>query len=602
MLYVFNVLCMTIFVILLSMLFFKEKNKLLLLPISTSVIMITFSFLTIFKSTGTNNYVEFFLIIGGIIIPVSFLFFEFKNNERLKMGFDTNDDLIIDFGEKSNRQVSKRKINSIQEQDSIKDILNNISTDLVMNNLKDELFKAQSYIDKKQYNEAYKIYDKIVYIFSDCSHLLYNHGILAYNIQNYSQAIISFNKSIDLMEIFITKLKNEDDKKKNIKGNNINTQKDTKIREFELIEYQKYKTYYNLANSFFKNLNYKEALKAYEKTIEINPLMVEAYENIGETLMALKNYDEGIIKFTQLTENDPKNYKYNFILGKMFFEKNEDKLAIEQLKNTIEKNNSFIAAFELLGEIYYSNRQYTEAVEIFNKLTKIMPENIKAQYLLANALLNVELYSEAIIRYKKVVDSEHDFYEAHYNVGICYEKLNITEDAIRSFRKVIDLKSDFISAYTKLYEILSKRDRSMEIISICTKGLQKNSNEYVLYFYLGITLNKLGRYQEALDSFRNVFDINPELKGVNLYKGIALNNLGKNQEAITIFKNILQDNPDDTDALYNLAISYSLQKRTDKAINTLKKALIISPELKEEALKNPVFEALKDEGVLVEIA
>ena len=65
-------------------------------------------------------------------------------------------------------------------------------------------------------------------------------------------------------------------------------------------------------DALFEKGNFNEAIEEYQKTTELDPDYVDAYNNWGIALANLKKYEEAIEKYKKALEIDPDYvYAYN---------------------------------------------------------------------------------------------------------------------------------------------------------------------------------------------------------------------------------------------------------------------------------------------------
>ena len=90
--------------------------------------------------------------------------------------------------------------------------------------------------------------------------------------------------------------------------------------------------------------NYTESLKAYDKSLELNPLDSEAWNNRGIDLGMLGKYDEALSSF----------------------------------KNATMINSSYAEAWYNMGTVYDMQGRYNSAIDAYSKATQINPSYQKA--------------------------------------------------------------------------------------------------------------------------------------------------------------------------------------------------------------------------------
>ncbi len=165
---------------------------------------------------------------------------------------------------------------------------------------------------------------------------------------------------------------------------------------------------------YLKQKLYPKAIDAFQKAIKIQKNYVDAYSNLGYTYVILKEWDKAIqsfrfiLKYPNLTAP---HYVHNAI-GWAYYEKNDFKKSIIELKKAIRFKNN------------YSN----------------------AYYNLGLSLLGLEDDGQAIKEFKTAIKYNPDFVQAHNHLALIYLKKNLNKEAQEEFLKVIELAPDSQSA------------------------------------------------------------------------------------------------------------------------------------------------------------
>lgn len=94
--------------------------------------------------------------------------------------------------------------------------------------------------------------------------------------------------------------------------------------------------HYNLGNAFRNQSNIEEALKNYEKALQIDPLSLYAHNNIGIIMeMYYKKYDEAIYHYRQELKIQPKDSGVHYNLGIALSQKGELEEAIKHFQTAL---------------------------------------------------------------------------------------------------------------------------------------------------------------------------------------------------------------------------------------------------------------------------
>jgi tetratricopeptide (TPR) repeat protein len=156
---------------------------------------------------------------------------------------------------------------------------------------------------------------------------------------------------------------------------------------------------------------FEEAVKAYNKAIEVRPFYAEAHVGLGDALAAKGEVDKAIASYQRGIEHNPMNAKVHVSLGK----------------------------------IYYTEKGlYYESVTAYKKAIDLDPGYLDARMGLAEVYEDKGLYREAIEEYRRVVEADAKNTGALYNLALVYEKVD-TKEAIALWERYIALASSIPS-------------------------------------------------------------------------------------------------------------------------------------------------------------
>ena len=124
--------------------------------------------------------------------------------------------------------------------------------------------------------------------------------------------------------------------------------------------------------------NYSEAIKFYDKALEINPQVLDIYYNKGISLEYLGNYPEAIKAFDKVIEESSQDYEAWYSKG---------------------------FSLECLGN-------YEEALESYDKAIEINPQDSSTWYHKGNCLAHLSNYEEAAIALDKAIEINPQNFEA----------------------------------------------------------------------------------------------------------------------------------------------------------------------------------------------
>lgn len=167
----------------------------------------------------------------------------------------------------------------------------------------------------------------------------------------------------------------------------------------------------NLANMG----RHEDAIKKYNKAIELNPRDLEAYSNKGASLVNLGRYKEALKEFDKVQELDLGAEEHTKINTCTSF--NQHQAMLEELETTLA-----IDAHNKKGLTLLKLDRWEEALEEFNKVVEQSPNNPQAHNYKAITLGSLERWEEALKEFDKVIELNPRDLEA-YNIRRMLKKI-----------------------------------------------------------------------------------------------------------------------------------------------------------------------------------
>lgn len=230
-------------------------------------------------------------------------------------------------------------------------------------------------------------------------------------------------------------------------------------------------TYYNKATVKFGKKKFKEAIKYYDKALEINPLYLEALNDKGIALGKLGKHDEALKCYDKALEIKPNALvllNKAIILGNDSFQRYEEKIncfdTIQKLdEDTIKENingsiytyNDFTSTvWNDKGFAFFQLNNYQEAIRCYLKALEINPNFIKAlnnKKIAENARNKVKKINCPQCGSENLQDSEHCITcgrelkiktDSKKCVNCGFENLRVAEFCIQCGKKLISLENN----------------------------------------------------------------------------------------------------------------------------------------------------------------
>ncbi|HKP70093.1 MAG TPA: tetratricopeptide repeat protein [Pyrinomonadaceae bacterium] len=235
-----------------------------------------------------------------------------------------------------------------------------------------------------------------------------------------------------------------------------------------------------IADGYWKQKKYDEAIAAYQKVIATKPNTYSAYENLAELYRDQNKFNEGIEVlrkarsvfsqdgkiYTSLSwfyslagRNDeaiqaaqagitllPDAYLAYTNLCRAYNDAKKPDMAIRECNNALKRNPNdgetffYLArAHDLAGKPDEATKYYKQAVTGLVETTKRNPEQAESFYLLGNAYYADNQREKAIDAYERCLALSPRFAKARYNIGIALLRQKNKTAALEQYNRLLEL-------------------------------------------------------------------------------------------------------------------------------------------------------------------
>jgi type IV pilus biogenesis/stability protein PilW len=163
--------------------------------------------------------------------------------------------------------------------------------------------------------------------------------------------------------------------------------------------------HFNMGLFYQKQGQYAQAFAAYQKTIEVNPFYVEAYNNLGVLYKEVGEVDKAIQYYRRALVIDPNYVKAYNNLGVALIRQDKLTEATAAFEHAIQLNPKNLESYTNLGVIYRRLSRNPEAIRAFEAALSIDPEHAESHYNLALLLEGQGRVAEALVHYRRFVAS-----------------------------------------------------------------------------------------------------------------------------------------------------------------------------------------------------
>ena len=352
-------------------------------------------------------------------------------------------------------------------------------------NAKSKLAEADRLFDEEKYEESLKIYLSLSTIYEKGEYL-YGCAAAYYMLEKYEECLNYCGKLLDYpsYEYEALVLKGE------CLGNLSRRREAIEAFEKAIEIEERGEIYYNIGVCYYEENNLDDAIKYYEKSIELLPDFVSSYINLAVCYGRKFRVEE----------------------------------AMKYAKKAIEINPHIYQPYATLGSCYKELGQYENAVGNYKKCLEIDEKNYEALYgiFMSFALLSNKENSDKVDEYKKEAEFySKKFFRIHGDKLLATKK--VKED--RTYVGYTKLTGETNSLdYPTLGKVYKNRDKYLEDIESIKKSVRVlkyfDKPIYHTFDYVNVNVVKLDKstvLEMVFGDFR-IVDINSHVKELDKFK------------------------------------------------------------------------------------
>jgi tetratricopeptide (TPR) repeat protein len=221
------------------------------------------------------------------------------------------------------------------------------------------------------------------------------------------------------------------------------------------------------------------------------PYDYSLYEEIGNMFYLIKNYAEAIKWYEKLLEIGERNSSVlYFNIGMCYQESGNYSGAIQAYLKSINLDSTFLKSIISLGHCYQTLGQHDKAIGTFKQL----PSSSEAYVAMGNSYFFLKNYEEAISNYLKAIKI-NPAAGVYNNLGVALKKAGLLQDAIFAFNDALSFENtgETLSNLITLYIEVGKAEEAENLFNSSKKLLSAQDNKY----FSRLVGEKMSRYKRS---------------------------------------------------------------------------------------------------------
>ena len=281
---------------------------------------------------------------------------------------------------------------------------------------------------------------------------------------------------------------------------------------------------------FSQQAQYRDAIKAYQRAIGLDPRLPGIYLNLGLAWFKMGVFKEAAAAFekqNQIASSD----QNSTLLAMSYFGLARYKEASARLKPLADAQPQNGELSYLLAKCYFWSGQTDEAMNIFRQLLERDPDSAPVHMLLGEAYDARYMPDDAIKEFEAAAQAGPTQPDVHFGLGYLYWKQKRFDDAERQFRE--ELKNDAKHPQAEAYmgDVMMKLGRKREATELLKHAEQLQNDLHIVHEDLGVLYADDKRSVLAMAEFREAIRTDPGNFDAHYRLARLYRELGRKEEA-----------------------------------------------------------------------
>ncbi len=302
-----------------------------------------------------------------------------------------------------------------------------------------------------------------------------------------------------------------------------------------------------------------------------NPRNIDLLFELAYCQERLEQIDKAIETYNRILDMDSYMSEAWFNLGQIYFVQKMYEKTIEAYEFCLAIDEEDMLVWLQKGHVHFQLRQYAEAIKCYMEYRERADvEQWQANTFIGECYEKLGDFENALRFYRLSVEEAPDNYEGYIGIAICMLENDRYQDSIPILEKAISLRDDAYDAYVYLAEAYSNLERLEESAGAYRKSLEIEPQQAETLMAYGNLLMDMNRYRDALDCYLNAIKIDNSLEHVHLMLAAAYAKLEDYENAFGYLDMAAAQNPKAIDLFFEICpeisdlIVHLLNKRPTK--------------------------------------
>jgi tetratricopeptide (TPR) repeat protein len=197
-----------------------------------------------------------------------------------------------------------------------------------------------------------------------------------------------------------------------------------------------------LGNVYHALGRHREAIAAYQQSIELDPEYAYPHNGLGNVYADLGLHEEAVAEYRRAIELDLKFAHPHNGLGNIYAALGRHEEAVAKYQRAIELDPQYAYPHNGLGNVYSALGRYEEAIAEYQRAMELDPKLAAPHHGLGSVYYDLGRYEEAIAEYQRALELNPKFAPAYFNWALAEVQRNNVDTALEQLKRAIALKPE----------------------------------------------------------------------------------------------------------------------------------------------------------------
>ena len=274
-----------------------------------------------------------------------------------------------------------------------------------------------------------------------------------------------------------------------------------------------------------------EAVKFWEKSLEIDPEQFDAWRNMGQIALEKEQFDQAVKLLRKALEIRPNAADLRSDIAKALMDSGRYAEAITELQQEIKVFPSSFTAHFQLAEAYRQQKEYDKAIQHYEQTIRLEPEHRHAHYGLAMVYTRMgqrDKAREHLAVFSKLQDKVDSIYgmrqvgsreyleslrasvvKTYLDAERLYRNSGNTAKAEELLNRASGLDRNNARCLERLASLYYKTNRAAKALECFEKMARVDPNNPISYLNIGQIATQLKMFEKAERAFRRTIALAP---------------------------------------------------------------------------------------------